>query len=158
MVPVPVLAQDVTIYYQWCDRHRMVDEATGELHNCMRGNEGEECETAWEVPGELWREFYVSVESGEVLEKWVGTLRYDLPEDHPNKTRCYLMWRSPFSDSVATHEPERPEGGCFWFNSDDSPNENLSFRMIMVDGRLEFPGGEERRMRKFRQKLGLRRK
>jgi hypothetical protein len=44
MVLVPVLAHDIDIYYQWCERHRMVDEATGKLHNCMRGNKGEECE------------------------------------------------------------------------------------------------------------------
>jgi hypothetical protein len=104
----------------------MVDEATGELHNCMRGSHGQECGlgTAFEVPGEHWREFYVATASGEVLEKWVGILRYFLPLSHPDRVRCYLMWRSPESDSVATYEPEMPSGGCFWFNPDNSPNDD----------------------------------
>jgi hypothetical protein len=158
MVPVPVLAHDIDIYYQWCERHRMVDETTGELHNCMRGSHGQECElgTAFEVPGEHWREFYVATASGEVLEKWVGILRYFLPLSHPDQVRCYLMWRSPESDSVATYEPEMPSGGCFWFNPDNSPNDDCSFRMLKVEGKLEFPGGEERRTRIVKRILGIR--
>ena len=113
----------------------------------MHGDPWPTCEARSEFLGEKWREFYVLSAGGQAIKKWreiVKLRRWNSPW----RKQYELLWRSPFSNSLALDLPTLPMGGGTKFQDANSDYEVLVMSVrTSWNGDWVFPEGVEKMKR-----------